>query len=311
MVRFLLPLLLLILLLSQPIFAQSGGMSIIVDDQVLLLKESPLVKDDQVMLPGRPLLEAMGMEVFWEEETQTVVGSDAEFEMVIPIGCSEPLVNGEPVEVDIPAELMGGCTYLPISFIEQFLNTEVGLVTESGTIAITPETLAGQFITEKISINTADRDLLQTALGIKQAIAENIIQYRESSGPFWEIKDLLKVPGVHEKIFSAIKDKVSVVFAEKGMASWYGTKFQGRRTASGEIFKQEELTAAHRDLPFGTYVNVEFPPTGKEATVRINDRGPHVRGRIIDLSRGAADAIGLRPYGVAEVKLNYIGEKAN
>lgn len=311
MVRFLLPLLLLILLLSQPILAQTGGISLVVGGQVFSLKDPPVIEADQIMLPGRSLLEAMGMEVLWEKETQTVLGCNEEYEMIIPIDCTEPLVNGEPVKVDLPARLIGGCTYLPISFLEHYLNTKVGLVTGSSTIALTPEALAKQLITNKISINTADRELLQTTLGIEKTIVENIIQYRESFGPFWKTKDLLQVPGIDEEIFAVIKDKVSVVFTDKGMASWYGAKFQGRPTASGEIFKQEELTAAHRDLPFGTYVNVVFPPTGKETIVRINDRGPHSPGRIIDLSRGAADAIGLRPFGVAEVKLKVMGEEVN
>ena len=85
------------------------------------------------------------------------------------------------------------------------------------------------------------------------------------------------------------------------MASWYGEKFHGRRTASGEPFDQHELTAAHKTLPFGTLVRVRHARTGKEVTVRINDRGPFTRGRVIDLSRAAASAIGLMKTGVAPV----------
>ncbi len=95
----------------------------------------------------------------------------------------------------------------------------------------------------------------------------------------------------------------SVSFTQRGIASWYGARFHGRRTASGEPFDQYALTAAHRTLPFGTRVNVKFPATGKEVTVRINDRGPHISGRIIDLSRGAAERIGLAGAGLGEVKL--------
>jgi len=88
---------------------------------------------------------------------------------------------------------------------------------------------------------------------------------------------------------------------EQGMASWYGEKFHGRRTASGEPFDMNALTAAHKTLPFGTQVRVRHARTGREVVVRINDRGPHVRGRIIDLSRAAAAAIGLVQTGVAPV----------
>jgi rare lipoprotein A len=87
----------------------------------------------------------------------------------------------------------------------------------------------------------------------------------------------------------------------RGMASWYGEPFHGRRTASGEIFNMNELTAAHKTLPFGTRVRIRHAHTGKEVTVRINDRGPFTKGRVIDLSRAAAAAIGLVQTGVGPV----------
>ncbi len=94
-----------------------------------------------------------------------------------------------------------------------------------------------------------------------------------------------------------------VVSTQRGEASWYGSKFHGRGTASGEIFDMYAYTAAHRTLPFNTRVRVTFLQTGREVVVRINDRGPHVAGRIIDLSWAAAEAIGLRACGVGQVKL--------
>ena len=78
---------------------------------------------------------------------------------------------------------------------------------------------------------------------------------------------------------------------EEGMASWYGKKFHGKKTASGERFNMYELTAAHRTLPFGTKVKVTNLENNKSVVVRINDRGPHVKGRIIDLSYAAAKKI--------------------
>lgn len=92
------------------------------------------------------------------------------------------------------------------------------------------------------------------------------------------------------------------VFA-KGRASWYGKRFHGRRTASGERFDMHALTAAHKTLPFGTRVRVRSVHTGKEVVVRINDRGPYAHQRIIDLSYAAANALGVRHRGVTEVHL--------
>ncbi|MCC6813007.1 MAG: septal ring lytic transglycosylase RlpA family protein [Rubrivivax sp.] len=84
---------------------------------------------------------------------------------------------------------------------------------------------------------------------------------------------------------------------QRGMASWYGPGFHGRLTASGERFDQNDLTAAHKTLPFGTRVLVHSPRTGKQVVVRINDRGPFVRGRVIDLSKAAARMLGLHALG--------------
>lgn len=90
---------------------------------------------------------------------------------------------------------------------------------------------------------------------------------------------------------------------EQGKASWYGPRFNGRRTASGERYNMNELTAAHRTLPFGTRVRVRSLVNGKEVEVRITDRGPFSRGRVIDLSRAAAEAIGMLGLGVKDVLL--------
>lgn len=92
----------------------------------------------------------------------------------------------------------------------------------------------------------------------------------------------------------------------QGKASWYGRRFQGRPTASGERFNQHEMTAAHRSLPFGSRVRVINLNNGQSTVVRINDRGPYARGRIIDLSRAAAEAIGMQHSGTAPVRIEVI-----
>jgi rare lipoprotein A len=89
---------------------------------------------------------------------------------------------------------------------------------------------------------------------------------------------------------------------QRGVASWYGPGFHGRRTASGERFNTNSFTAAHRSLPFGTRVRVKNSKTGRSVVVRINDRGPFTRGRVIDLSKAAAQAIGMG--GTARVELS-------
>ena len=96
-------------------------------------------------------------------------------------------------------------------------------------------------------------------------------------------------------------------FQQKGLASWYGKKFHGRRTANGEIYDMYGISAAHKTLPFGTWVRVHNLANGRRLDVRINDRGPFIQGRIIDLSYGAAKKIGLVGPGTAPVKIVALG----
>ncbi|GEP95167.1 septal ring lytic transglycosylase RlpA family protein [Chitinophaga cymbidii] len=102
-------------------------------------------------------------------------------------------------------------------------------------------------------------------------------------------------------LFSSCARKIT----ESGKASYYADKFQGRRTASGEIFRQRRMTAAHKTLPFGTKVRVTNLSNGRSIKVRINDRGPFVAGRIIDLSKKAARKLGMLNDGVVNVKVRY------
>jgi rare lipoprotein A len=102
---------------------------------------------------------------------------------------------------------------------------------------------------------------------------------------------------------------VEAGWTEKGIASWYGEPYHGRRTASGEIYDMHQLTAAHKTLAFGSVVKVKRRDTGADVKVRINDRGPFIEGRIIDLSFAAAKKIDLDVDGVAPVKIKVVGRE--
>jgi peptidoglycan lytic transglycosylase len=95
-------------------------------------------------------------------------------------------------------------------------------------------------------------------------------------------------------------------YIERGYASWYGPGFHGNRTASGEVYDSHRLTAAHRTLPLGTVVQVHSLTNGRGVTVRINDRGPFVRGRIIDLSMAAAQVLAMTGPGIDQVELRVV-----
>lgn len=94
-----------------------------------------------------------------------------------------------------------------------------------------------------------------------------------------------------------------VAFIQTGIASWYGPDFQGRNTANGEVYNMNEMTAAHKSLPFNTQVIVENVTNGKRIQLRINDRGPYAKNRVIDLSRAGAEALEMIGPGTAPVKI--------
>lgn len=99
-------------------------------------------------------------------------------------------------------------------------------------------------------------------------------------------------------------------FEQEGIASSYGKDFHGRKTSSGEPFDMYAMTAAHKTLPLGVYVKVRHRKTDREVVVRINDRGPFVAGRVIDLSEGAAGKLGILQEGLAPVKVTALGYKS-
>jgi rare lipoprotein A len=112
--------------------------------------------------------------------------------------------------------------------------------------------------------------------------------------------------GRHVPATASAPRPARIGLTETGIASWYGPPYHGRRTASGEIYDMEQLTAAHKELPFQTWVEVTNLGNGRRVDVRITDRGPFIRGRIIDLSLAAARDIDMERAGTARVRLKVI-----
>ena len=96
-------------------------------------------------------------------------------------------------------------------------------------------------------------------------------------------------------------------FVQSGVASWYGRDFHGKKTSNGEIYDMHAMTAAHKTLPLGVYLKVSNRENGREITVRVNDRGPFVKGRIVDLSYAAAKVLGVDTVGIAPVRIEALG----
>ena len=134
----------------------------------------------------------------------------------------------------------------------------------------------------------------QRAKALAEKVEKDVKQTEKAKGKNNLVKDEVKVK---------TDAKGEPVVEQVGEASWYGKGFHGKKTASGETFDQNHLTAAHPTLPFGTEATVTNLETGKSVDVEITDRGPYSKGRAIDLSKEAANEIGMKKDGAASVKI--------
>lgn len=123
-----------------------------------------------------------------------------------------------------------------------------------------------------------------------------------------ELKGHQKPYMVNGKLYAPLRDHAGYV--EEGLASWYGKDFHGKRTSNGEVYDMYGQTAAHKTLPMGVHVRVTNQANGRQLVVRINDRGPFVAGRIIDLSYTAAQQLGVVGPGTAPVRIEALGYQA-
>lgn len=148
--------------------------------------------------------------------------------------------------------------------------------------------------------NDLAKDALQATNRLRRLIG--------NASPLTEIANLPSRSGVSRSVANLpqqIASNIRLTF--QGIASFYGQGFHGRPTATGERFNSEAMTAAHRSLPFGTRVRVTNTRNGRSVIVRINDRGPYIRGRVIDLSTGAARVLGMIGSGIAPVRIEVLG----
>ncbi len=230
----------------------------------------------------------------------------------------------QTLEFDPPPLLLDGETMIPLKTFCEYLDMEVSWSEQTRTVTVKDETFILRFPAENGSVYVNGAELetdysskiieghayisLNMIMGIldpllewEQERKEMFLQQVEEQLEEYEVQET-----AHESNVSDDSNKSEVAYSTKGVASWYGGKFHGRNTASGEVFNQNDYTAAHRELPFGTKVRITFLGTGESVKVRINDRGPHISGRIIDLSRRAAEDIGLKPHGIGTVEMQVL-----
>ena len=237
-------------------------------------KDSAIQQGDMTYLPVRDVFSALGgIELSWakdEAEDKIIFSTAAErYQLVIDFA------NDQAMGVDktYPMINVNHKIYLPVNFYADVLGCNVEWEKETSTLVVG----------ESTAVNSV------AVVGEKSSSKVRLVNL-----PAYEMTTVSRASGV------------GLTYYQEGNASWYGSKFHGRRTASGEVFDANALTAAHPTLPFGTIVRVTSLSNGASVDVRINDRGPYTRGRIIDLSQAAAAQIGLASQGVGAVKLEIV-----
>jgi rare lipoprotein A len=162
---------------------------------------------------------------------------------------------------------------------------------------------------ELVEINENTR-LADTTNNLAQDALQATNRLRRLIGNASPIEKIANLPSRSPFSLPKFQPQIAVANARltfRGIASYYGYDWAGNKTASGQRFNPEAMTAAHRSLPFGTRVRVTNTRNGRSVVVRINDRGPYIRGRVIDLSSGAARIIGMMGSGIAPVKIEVLG----
>jgi len=309
-------LLLLLLFCGINSTAAASGVKVFVDGEAVAFARPPVLDDGRMLVPMRDIFEAMGAVVKWDEASSAALAVFDDVRVSMPIGSYLPTVNAMPVAIDVPAAIRGNNIFVPLRFAVESLGASLFWDASADSVFITTigavDGLAGndpdppEHDQGKIDINTASLENLLEVEGLSETAARDLIAFREANGDFKTFAEIRDIPSMTDPFFERLREHIRIVYWKEGIACWYGAKFHGRRTASGEIYNKNLHTAAHRTLPFGTKVKVTFPRTGRSVWVRINDRGPHVAGRIIDLSHSAADAIGLTPYGIGRVELKVV-----
>ncbi|HEY9878413.1 MAG TPA: septal ring lytic transglycosylase RlpA family protein [Leptolyngbyaceae cyanobacterium] len=202
-----------------------------------------------------------------------------------PVSTSDPMVKANQIGAQLEQfyQAQGDATQISVRWDAQ---QESYLVTLNGNplVAVNSDTILPDTTGE------AAEDALNIANRLRRLMGD--------APPLEEVEGM---PAVGNSQTLAVTSVLT------GMASWYGPGFHGRRSASGEMFNQNALTAAHRTLPFGTQIRVTNLSNRQQVIVRVNDRGPYAHGRVLDLSEAAARAIGLTRSGVGMVQIEVLG----
>ncbi|MGF7185443.1 hypothetical protein GGQ84_001532 [Desulfitispora alkaliphila] len=280
---------------------------VVVNDRPL--DEPVVVQNGVSLIPVRAIMEEFDAKVKWDGDSRSTLVEYNGTAIEIPVDRDFIIVNDVIVTDGINKSFIEGSLNVSLRRITEMMGFNVYWCVENEIIyiSIQEDQLGSLDLPQKrLDLNNVSHeDLVQVDL-ICENTASNIINFRRERGQFSNVGQLQHVSGIGGELAAQLQDLFRVPYREEGIASWYGAKFHGRRTASGEAYNRHALTAAHPSLPFGTYAEVTFERTGKSIIVRINDRGPFTGGRVIDLSERAAEEIGLRPHGVGQVQIKVL-----
>ena len=257
--------------------------------QTIKCENAAIKSEDVTYLPLREVLSAYGASISWgigEAEDKVIITAGGErYQLLVDLKkCEAYGVDQKKYALRHEDSIL----YLPVHFYADVMNCAVVWNKEKGILTLCDEKKKK----EATIFNPANG-------GISYKKLLNLPVYQKTTAPA-----VSRSAGLQARAAGTTASSGSVY--QRGIASYYGAKFQGRRTSSGEAYNKDALTAAHKTLPFGTVVRVTAKWNNRSVNVRINDRGPYAYGRVIDLSTAAAKELGMLGKGVGEVTLEIV-----
>ena len=272
-----------ILMLAMPVYAETDAEAaeeitaayptVVYGAKTVTCENEIIEEGDFTFLPLRETLEVYGASLSWAEgeaETKVIITAGQDRCQLV-LDLEKELAYGLDGK-EFLLRFENGTLYLPVHFFVQFVNCEYGWDKEQHILTFYPEQMKAEAV-KTLTDGTA-------------AVSR------------W----IMNLPAYEQTVASRSGGQIY----ETGKASYYGGKFHGRRTASGERYDKNAFTAAHKTLPFGTIVRVTAEWNQKSVEVRITDRGPYKHGRVIDLSTAAAAELGMLSKGVGNVSLEIV-----
>jgi hypothetical protein len=255
-------LLLLLLFCGINSTAAASGVRVFVDGEAVAFARTPVLDDGRILVPMRDIYTAMGAVVKWDEASNAALAELDGVRVNIPIGSYLPTVNAMPVALGVPAVFRGGHIFIPLRFAVESLRASLFWDASANSVFITTfDAVDG--LTEndqdppgsaqgKININAASLENLLELEGLCETVAKDLLAIRKANGDFKTFAEIRDIPSMTNSFFERLRQNIRIVYRKEGIACWYGAKFHGRMTASGEIYNKNLHTAAHRTLPFGT-----------------------------------------------------------